>query len=297
MNKENPLVSILIPTYNREKYIGEAIESAINQTYKNIEIVIVDNCSTDNTWKILQSYKLKDGRVQIFQNEKNIGPVYNWVECFKRAKGEYTKILWSDDWMSLDFIENAISVFNNDIGFVISPQQILNDKEILSNVDYLEKRYSQREYLESVLLYDKYSFPVSPGCAVFRTRDILNNFVIDIPNTDGLDSKKNGAGNDLLLFLKVALHYPYIGIVPNSISYFRAHKESFSVASNLSLYYEWAKIALIKTELAHTYFVPAKKIQLSKQSMKNELFSNIYSSLSYNRYIIQGLFRLLAIRF
>ena len=60
MNNENPLVSILIPVYNREKYIGEAIESAINQTYKNIEVIIVDNCSTDNTWKILQDYQCKD---------------------------------------------------------------------------------------------------------------------------------------------------------------------------------------------------------------------------------------------
>lgn len=59
MNNENPLVSILIPVYNREKYIGEAIESAINQTYKNIEVIIVDNCSTDNTWKILQDLSMQ----------------------------------------------------------------------------------------------------------------------------------------------------------------------------------------------------------------------------------------------
>ena len=159
MNNENPLVSILIPVYNREKYIGEAIESAINQTYKNIE--------------------------------KNLGPVYNWIECFKRAKGVYSKILWSDDWMSLDFVENALSAFNEDISFVISAQQIItNDKEILSNVAYLKDRYSQREYLENALLYNKYNFPLSPGCAIFRTKDVLNNFIVDIPNSDSLDSKK-----------------------------------------------------------------------------------------------------------
>ena len=127
MNNENPLVSILIPVYNREKYIGEAIESAINQTYKNIEVIIVDNCSTDNTWKILQDYQCKDKRIHIFQNEKNLGPVYNWIECFKGAKGVYSKILWSDDWMSLDFVENALSAFNEDISFVISAQQIITN--------------------------------------------------------------------------------------------------------------------------------------------------------------------------
>lgn len=297
MNKEEPLVSILIPVYNREKYIGEAIESAIDQTYKNIEVIIVDNCSTDNTWKILQEYHKKDERIHIFQNEKNLGPVYNWIECFKRAKGEYSKILWSDDWMSLDFVENALSVFKEDISFVISAQQIItNDKEVLSNVTYLKNRYSQREYLENALLYNKYNFPLSPGCAIFRTKDILNNFIADIPNMDGLDSKKNGAGNDLYLFLKIALHYPYIGIVNSSVSYFRAHKESFSVASDLNLYYEWAKVDFINSELRCSYFMPAKKMLLFKFSRKNKRFKNVYRVLSYNSYALQGLYRLLLIR-
>ena len=297
MNNENPLVSILIPVYNREKYIGEAIESAINQTYKNIEVIIVDNCSTDNTWKILQDYQCKDKRIHIFQNEKNLGPVYNWIECFKRAKGVYSKILWSDDWMSLDFVENALSAFNEDISFVISAQQIItNDKEILSNVAYLKDRYSQREYLENALLYNKYNFPLSPGCAIFRTKDVLNNFIVDIPNSDSLDSKKNGAGNDLYLFLKIALHYPYIGVVANSVSYFRAHKESFSVASDLNLYYEWAKVDFINSELRDSYFISAQTMLLFKFSVKNKHFRNICKSLSYNKYILQAVFRLLLIR-
>ncbi len=79
--------------------------------------------------------------------------------------------MWSDDWMSLDFVENALSAFNEDISFVISAQQIItNDKEILSNVAYLKDRYSQREYLENALLYNKYNFPLSPGCAYFQNK-------------------------------------------------------------------------------------------------------------------------------
>lgn len=297
MNKENPLVSILIPVYNREKYISDSVESAINQTYKNIEIIIVDNCSTDATWKILQDYQHQDERIHVFQNERNLGPVYNWVECFKRAKGEYSKILWSDDWMSFDFVENAIQAFNEDMAFVISAQQIItNDKKVLSNVVYDKRRYSRREYLENALLYNKYNFPLSPGCAIFRTKDLLNSFVVDIPNLDGLDSKKNGAGNDLYLFLKIALQYPYIGVVADSISCFRAHEESFSVASNLMLYYEWAKVAFIKSELKHSYFMSAKKIHLAKFSVKNKLFKNACRSLHYNIYILKGVFRLLLVR-
>ncbi|MFK2298794.1 glycosyltransferase family 2 protein [Bacteroides fragilis] len=101
----NPLVSIVIPTYNREQYIEDAIKSAINQTYRNIEIIIVDNCSTDSTWDILNRWAERDERIKVFRNKMNIGPVLNWNECFEHTSGDFIKILWSDDWMAIDFIE------------------------------------------------------------------------------------------------------------------------------------------------------------------------------------------------
>lgn len=96
--------------------------------------------------------------------------------------------------------------------------------------------------------------------------------------------------------MKIALHYPYIGVVANSVSYFRAHKESFSVASDLNLYYEWAKVDFINSELRDSYFISAKKMLLFKFSVKNKHFRNICKSLSYNKYILQAVFRLLLIR-
>lgn len=62
----NPLVSIVIPTYNREQYIEDAIKSAINQTYRNIEIIIVDNCSTDSTWDILNRWAERMSELKFF---------------------------------------------------------------------------------------------------------------------------------------------------------------------------------------------------------------------------------------
>lgn len=70
----NNLVSILIPVYNRENLIEETVQSALNQTYKNIEIIVVDNQSTDNTWEILQKLASQDERIKIFQNNTNIRP-------------------------------------------------------------------------------------------------------------------------------------------------------------------------------------------------------------------------------
>jgi len=70
---EKPLISVLMPNYNSEKYLNEAIESILNQTYENFEFIILDDCSTDNSWKIIQEYAKKDKRINIFRNEKNLG--------------------------------------------------------------------------------------------------------------------------------------------------------------------------------------------------------------------------------
>ena len=279
----NPLVSIVIPVYNIELYIEDAIRSAISQTYQNIEIIIVDNCSTDLTWSILNTWASKDHRIKIYQNKTNIGPVLNWNECFKHASGEYIKILWSDDWMALDFIERAVNLIDEKSAFVISNHKIVSENGKVDNVKYKKQKYTRKEYLYNILFQNIEKFPLSPGCALFRTKDLNDNFVIDIPNTDGLDSKKNGAGNDLLIFLNIVLNYAHISILQYDGSFFRAHKESFSIQNQLELYYEWAKVYFIQKKLNKTYYSNIKKIMFWQQINKgNKIYHNLYVCLKYN---------------
>ena len=285
----NPLVSIVIPVYNRELYIEDAIRSAISQTYQNIEIIIVDNCSTDSTWDILNEWEKKGNRIKIFQNDSNIGPVLNWNECFRHASGEYIKILWSDDWISHKFVEKCLSVFEKNTAFVLSGYQIVAKKMVLSEVVFKKNIYSVLEYLNNILLYNREGFPVSPGCAMFRTKDILAGFIVDIPNDDGLDSKKNGAGNDLLLFLNTVVNYTSISTISGVDSYFRSHEESFSVANQLDLYYEWAKVFFIRKYLYGEILENSKKIQLIKRRFTNSKYKSIIRNLSFNKYIFKGI--------
>lgn len=285
----NPLVSIVIPVYNRELYIEDAIRSAISQTYQNIEIIIVDNCSTDSTWDILNEWEKKDNRIKIFQNDSNIGPVLNWNECFRHASGEYIKILWSDDWISHKFVEKCLSVFEKNTAFVLSGYQIVAKKMVLSEVVFKKNIYSVLEYLNNILLYNREGFPVSPGCAMFRTKDILAGFIVDIPNDDGLDSKKNGAGNDLLLFLNTVVNYTSISTISGVDTYFRSHEESFSVANQLDLYYEWAKVFFIRKYLYGEILENSKKIQLIKRRFTNSKYKSIIRNLSFNKYIFKGI--------
>ena len=170
---EKELVSILIPVYNRVNLVGETIDSALCQTYKNIEIIIVDNCSTDGTWELLQNYALKDKRISIFKNEKNIGPVRNWKCCIDKAKGKYAKILFSDDLISNNCIEVMVTEFDQETAFVLS-SIIMFDKIFQKDISKfkIKDQFSTNEYLKDILLNNNYGFPVSPACALFRVYDL-----------------------------------------------------------------------------------------------------------------------------
>ncbi|MFK2186199.1 glycosyltransferase family 2 protein [Bacteroides fragilis] len=290
----NPLVSIVIPTYNREQYIEDAIKSAINQTYRNIEIIIVDNCSTDSTWDILNRWAERDERIKVFRNKMNIGPVLNWNECFEHTSGDFIKILWSDDWMAIDFIEKAMAVFDATVAFVISWHQIISeDGSVLSNITYKKELYSTEQYFSALLYIDDELFPVSPSCALFRKKDILSSFVYTIPNDDQLDSKCNGAGNDLLLFLNTAVHYSSVKVLPYYLNYFRAHKESFSIANNLELYYLWSKVFFLETVYVDKYYLDVLKLRffVKYYLLRKKEFKNIYNHIVKSNFFISNVMK------
>jgi len=103
------LVSIVLPTYNGDKFLKESIESVLNQTYKNFELIIINDCSTDNTLKIAQSFAADDNRIKVYSNEVNLKLPESLNAGFAKAKGEY--FTWtSDDNM---FKENAIEYMVN----------------------------------------------------------------------------------------------------------------------------------------------------------------------------------------
>jgi teichuronic acid biosynthesis glycosyltransferase TuaG len=103
-----PLVSVVIPAYKCEKYIAEALESAINQTYKNIEIIIVNDCSPDNCESVILEYMEKDKRIRYLKNNENLGVASSRNKGVKASEGEYVAFLDSDDVWSLDKIEKQI---------------------------------------------------------------------------------------------------------------------------------------------------------------------------------------------
>ncbi len=126
----NPKISVLMPAYNAEKYISEAIKSILNQTFKNFEFIIIDDCSTDKTWEIIQAYAKKDDRIIVFQNKKNLGIAGNRNKLIVLAKGKY--IVWqdADDISLLHRLEHQYKFMeeNKDVGICGGWLEFFNSK-------------------------------------------------------------------------------------------------------------------------------------------------------------------------
>jgi glycosyltransferase involved in cell wall biosynthesis len=104
-------VSVLIPTYNYAHFLDETIQSVLNQTYNDYEVIIVDNKSTDDTVEVVEKY-LSDTRIHFYQNDSNLGLTGNWNKCLEFAKGDYIKFLCADDKFHPEMLQKFVTVMD-----------------------------------------------------------------------------------------------------------------------------------------------------------------------------------------
>lgn len=107
-----PAISVIVPVYNTQKFLEKCLESIINQTFKDIEIICINDGSTDNSMSILNDYSEKDSRIKII-NQKNAGLSCARNTGINNAKGEYIGFVDSDDWIDLDFFEKLYNAAKN----------------------------------------------------------------------------------------------------------------------------------------------------------------------------------------
>ena len=118
-----PLVSVLVYNYNYGRYLEACLNSVIQQSYKNIEIVFSDNASTDSSWEIAMDFVARyPGKMTVVRNARNLGPGENYHNCVKVMRGNYCVVLGSDDMLMPTFVEQCVNVFrkNAHIAFVMT---------------------------------------------------------------------------------------------------------------------------------------------------------------------------------
>ena len=114
MTQNLPLVTIGIPTYNRVMQLNRAIDSALNQDYDNIEVIVSDNASTDETGSVCRKYCDKDSRLKYSRQVNNLGPTANFNAALKTASGEYFMWLGDDDWIDTDYVSSCLRELSSD---------------------------------------------------------------------------------------------------------------------------------------------------------------------------------------
>lgn len=148
-----PKVSVIIPVYNAENYLANCLNSVINQSYKNIEIICVDDNSQDNSSNILAEYSLKDKRIKIIKNNNNSGAAISRNTGLDNASGEYIYFIDADDYIDERYIEcmvNKIEQKNCDIVFNLSIYSEANGNSIEYKHPSMPEINKEGEYLDNI---------------------------------------------------------------------------------------------------------------------------------------------------
>lgn len=171
--KKEALVSVIVPNYNYAHFLCQRIGTILNQTYKNIEIIILDDCSTDNSRTVIESYRHCDKIKKIEYNSCNSGSTFKqWQKGFLMAKGDFIWIAECDDYADPCFLEKIVPVMQNDkeikIGF--SNSYWVTPESTFINHDYtissLQKVYNGKKFVRQHLMKENYIYNAS--MAVFR---------------------------------------------------------------------------------------------------------------------------------
>ena len=168
----NPLISIIIPVYNVEKYIEKCVDSLTAQTYKNIEIILIDDGSTDSSGAICDKYAAEDSRVKVFHKEnggvssaRNLG--------LDNARGEWVTFVDSDDWVNDSYIQNLYSSVCDEVDLVVSSAILVNHSSPYK-YSYRKTKISQNNFEE---LFNSFDLDkrTSPWGKLYATQVIKDN--------------------------------------------------------------------------------------------------------------------------
>lgn len=262
----NPLISIIIPTYNRASLIAETLDNLLEQTYKHWECIIVDDGSIDNTLDILKEYSKKDERLKYYQRPENKKKGANTCRNygFEVSKGDYIQFLDSDDFISSNKLEAQVKVINeqSDVSVLTSKygffEKSIHQSKIVNNKVYFKNYKDGFSLLEDIGRSGGY-FPVH--CYLVK-RDIL---LIAGKWDESLLVNQDGE-----LFCRVLLNSKNIVFAENAIAYYRTNSGANVSASNtiekaLSRINSWKKIdneIYNKTKIRNSNYVKKAKTVL-----------------------------------
>lgn len=228
LSSEQIKVSVVIPVFNAEKYLKNCLNTVLGQSLKSLEVIAIDDNSTDDSLAILKDYQRKDSRLRIFKNKENMGPSYNRNVGIEAAKGKYIQFVDADDWLD----ENALKTFYNESEFVdldilIFPYTIYDENKR----EFKDNYASSLEAIDSSLnnkVFDYLSFDsntlfnldYSPVNKMYKA-SFLKKF--NEPFYEGVD-----VAGDSLFFYTVLFNAKRLAVNRDFLYFYRLHEGSLS---------------------------------------------------------------------
>ena len=232
MSQDNPKVSVIIPVYNTEKYLRECLDSVVNQTLKDIEIICVDDGSTDNSLAILREYETKDGRIKVLTQENQFAGVAR-NHGMKFARGQYYAFMDADDCYLPEAIEKMFNLCEqNELDFI---KACFYNLEI--GKEPYDDKYSANGYVNKSAFYKILSFP----------NDLLKlNQIVDVPwnglyrasflTEYGITFNNFRVINDHSFFVSCIIHARRAMVIKDHIAYHRINQASSLVGTKQKYY-------------------------------------------------------------
>lgn len=265
----NELISIVVIAYNAENDIKRCLDSIIDQTYKNIEIIVIDDGSKDSTSDIVKKYTVNDSRVFLY-SQKNMGIIEARKTGLKKATGKFITFIDSDDWVSNDLIFKLYNsmISQNNIDIVIADNINVNGRRQINgyyNKCEFNKVYYEYEYLKMILeqkiLHNMFS-------KLYRREFILS--------TNYLEIKNISMGEDLIAQIVFAISKPNVIVINENLYYYVQNTTSYSHSNSDKIYEIFSVLQLIEKILEDNNLKEKFSIEIQY----------LYFSICYRYYVM-----------
>lgn len=239
-----PLVSIITPVYNAEMFLSDTIKSVQNQTYKNWEMLLVDDCSKDNSAQIIKEFQKYDDRIKYIKLEKNSGASVSRNTGIKNAKGRFIAFVDSDDIWKPEKLEVQVKyMLENNLGFTFTSYRYMKeDGELTNKVAKAPSKINYNGLLKNTII----------GCStVVIDTDIVEYFEMPLVRR----------GQDTATWLQILRKEKYAYGIDKDLVYYRLVGESLSSNKIIALKRTWntyrnvEKLGLIKSSYVFCFYV------------------------------------------
>lgn len=293
----NDLVSVCIPVYNGEHYLGDCLAAVAAQTHTNLDILVVDDGSKDGSVELVKQFAQRDKRVRLIVNEQNLGLVGNWIKCIEEAKGSWVKFMFQDDTMVPGCVEKMLSsCIQHLVNMAICSREFIIEE---NTSDYLKEFFTKHV----IKLEDTFpkEIKLKPSrIAEFGSDKLFKNFIGEpivllfnkqVVKAVGTYNRELSQMVDYEFALRACLHDDVV-FIPEKLVTFRTHSDSASNANSVTT----TDIKVIKSQyveplvMYHEYlFNPHFKLLRKKFGVKS-LFHKavIFYHLNARNYQVPG---------